>query len=143
MKKIILLMMALTVFVAFSAVDTADAKRGGFKSPKKSYTQTPSKPADNVRPADPGAKTPGAGATAGAGAAGQRGFFSGGGLFKGMMIGGLAGLMFGSMFAGMGFMGDFLGLLVNVLALYVLFVAIRAVIRHFRNRRDENDRRPY
>ncbi|CAM4211509.1 hypothetical protein [Paenibacillus tarimensis] len=141
MKKIILLMMALTVFVAFSAVDPADAKRGGFRSPKKSYTTTPSKPADNVRPTDPGTKTPAAGTTAGT--AGQRGFFSGGGLLKGMMIGGLAGLMFGSMFAGMGFMGDFLGLLVNVLALYILFVAIRAVIRHFRNRRDVNDRRPY
>ncbi|HUC90653.1 MAG TPA: hypothetical protein VMS09_01340 [Paenibacillus sp.] len=139
MKKLMLLVMAFTVFFAFSMPDTSDARRGGFKSPRKSYTQTPSKPADNVQKSQPNKQ----GATAGT-TAQNRGFFSGGSLVKGLMIGGLAGLLFGGMFANMGGFGDFLGLLVNVLAIYFIIVAIRSAIRYFREkRRLDNQRRPY
>ena len=143
MKKLMLLVMAFTVFFAFSMPDTSDARRGGFKSPKKSYTQTPSKPADNnVQSSQPSNRQ---GATTSAGAATQnRGFFSGGGLMKGLMIGGLAGLLFGGMFANMGGFGDFIGLLINVLAIYFIFIGIRSAIRYFREkRRLDNQRRPY
>lgn len=147
MKKMTALMMVFTllftVFAAFTA-ETADARRGGFKSPKKSYTQTPNRAQDNVNRSDSATSKPAAGTTAGT-ANTNRGFFSGGSLMKGMMIGGLAGLMFGSMFAGMGFMGDFLGLLINVLAIYLLFVAARAVFRYFRDKKQNpaDPRRPY
>lgn len=148
MKKITLLLMALTVFLAVALPDTADARRGGggFKAPKQGYTQNPSQPArqtDNVRNTDPGTRTPAVN-TPGA-AAGNRGFFAGGGLMRGLMIGGLAGLLFGSMFAGMGFLGNFLGLLVNVLAIYFLFILVRSVFRYFRNqnRKPDDSRRPY
>ncbi|MGN7478247.1 hypothetical protein ACTHOQ_10340 [Solibacillus silvestris] len=40
-----------------------------------------------------------------------------GGLMKGLMLGGLAGLLFGSLFAGMGMLGNILGLLINVAAI--------------------------
>jgi predicted lipid-binding transport protein (Tim44 family) len=137
-----LFLMAFTVFFAVTAVDSADARRGGFKAPKKSYTQQPSKPADNVRNADTPAKTPAAGAAAGTTA--KRGFFSGGSLMKGLMIGGLAGLLFGGLFAGMGALGNIIGFLINVLAIYFVIVLIRSGIQHYKNRRrDADQRRPY
>ncbi|BBH19759.1 hypothetical protein Back11_11040 [Paenibacillus baekrokdamisoli] len=133
MKKSLLLLMAFTLFLAFSAgsVD-ARPKFGGMKSPKKSYTQTPAKPAENVNKSTPGS-TSGTGA-AKSGTTANRGFFSGGGLMKGLMIGGIAGLLFGSMF-GSGFLGNFLGLLVNVLAIFIVIAAIRSIFLYFRNRR--------
>lgn len=138
MKKTLILLMAFTLIIALGA-GTADARpRGGFKSPKKSYTETPKKN-DGVNQTNPGAKTPPA-----AGSKASRGFFSGGSLFRGLMIGGLAGLLFGGLFANLGFLGDFLGLLINVLAIYVLFVAVRSIFRYFRNNRrpsNPDDRR--
>jgi predicted lipid-binding transport protein (Tim44 family) len=130
MRKTLLLLMAFTLFFAFSA-GTVDArpKFGGIKSPKKSYTTTPSKPAENVNKSTPGtAGTPKTGTAAG------RGFFSGGSLMRGLMIGGIAGLLFGSML-GTGFLSSFLGLLINVLAIYLVYKAIRGIFLYFRNRR--------
>ena len=137
-------MLAFAVFFAFTA-SAADARPrgGGFKSPRKSFTQTPSKPADNVTQTNPGAKT-GTGAAAGTTTA-NRGFFSGGSFMKGLMIGGLAGMLFGGMF-GSGFFGNFLGLIINLLAIYVLFALIRSIVFYFRNRRKPShpdDRRRY
>jgi predicted lipid-binding transport protein (Tim44 family) len=133
MKKGILTMLALAVFFAFSA-SAVDAKpRGGIKSPKQSFTQTPAKPADNVTQSNPGSKS--TGSTTGATTTANRGFFSGGSFMKGLMIGGLAGLLFGGLFGNLGFFGDLLGLIVNVFALFVLFAVIRAVFVYFRNRR--------
>jgi len=63
---------------------------------------------------------------------------------KGLMVGGLAGLLFGSLFAGMGFLGELLGLMINVLAIYFLFVIVRNVYRYFRDRKPPREsRRPY
>ncbi len=144
MKKLMLLMMAFTLLLAFGVPDSADAKRGGGKSGRSGFTQTPSKPAQNVQRSDSStaAKSP---ASTTAGPTANRGFFSGGGLMKGLMIGGLAGMLFGSMFGGMGFMGDILGLMINLLAIFLLFVAIRAIFTYFRNNRKrvDDNRRPY
>jgi len=142
MKKLMLLVMAFTVFFAFSGHDTADAaKRGGFKAPKKSFTTTPTKPADG---ADNVKRTDGAAAKPAAGAATTKPGLGGGGFLKGMMVGGLAGMLFGSMFAGMGAFGNMLGFLVNVLAIIALIMVVRAVIGHFRARkRLDDNRRPY
>lgn len=134
MRKIVMLLMAFTLFFAFSAgaVD-ARPKFGGIKSPKKSYTQTPAKPADNVNKSTSGT-TPGTAGTAKTGTTANRGFFSGGSLMKGLMIGGIAGLLFGGMF-GTGFLSNFLGLIINVLAIYLVIAAIRGIFLYFRNRR--------
>lgn len=142
MKKMFLMLTALMVLFAFSVPDSADARRGGMKSSRQGVTQ-PSKPADNVNRTDSTAANRSTSNTAGTTA--NRGFFSGGGLMKGLMIGGLAGLLFGSMFGGMGFLGDIMGLMINLLAIFLLFVAIRAIFTHFRNKRklEESQRRPY
>jgi predicted lipid-binding transport protein (Tim44 family) len=143
-KKALLLFSLFTFTVAVAVpVDSADAARkGGFSSGKKSYTQTPKKAEDNVSNSTSGTKT----STGTSAATTQnRGFFSGGSLMKGLMIGGIAGLLFGSLFSGMGFFGDFLGLIVNVLAIIVLIALIRAVFTAFRrnryNRRPSDSRR--
>lgn len=131
MKKWMLILMACFVVVAFSAPQYADAKsRGGssFKSGNKSYT--PNKPADNATKTDPGKTTTN---PANPAAAAKPGFFSGG-LMKGLLIGGLAGMLFGGLFGGMGFLGNILGLLVNVMAIFLLIVLIRFVWIYFRDR---------
>ncbi|CAM3863689.1 hypothetical protein COLU111180_11310 [Cohnella lubricantis] len=137
-KKALLLfsLLAFTVVISVPA-DQADAARKSFSSGKKSYSQTPSKSTDNVSKTTTGTKT---NTGAAAGTTAQRGFFSGGSLMKGLMIGGIAGLLFGSMFSGMGGFGDFLGLIVNVLAIIVLISIIRAVFNSFR--RNKNQQRP-
>lgn len=53
-------------------------------------------------------------------------------LMKGLMLGGLAGLIFGSLLSSMGMLGSVLGLLVNVLAIIVIIAIIRKIF--FRRR---------
>lgn len=64
------------------------------------------------------------------------GFFSGG-LMKGLMLGGLAGLLFGGLFANMGFLGQILGLFINVLAIIVVIALIRKIFQFFKNKKKE------
>lgn len=137
-KKALLLLslLAFTVVVSVPA-DQADAARKSFSSGKRSYSHTPSKSTDSVSKTTTGTRS--STGTA-AGSTTQRGFFSGGSLMKGLMIGGIAGLLFGSVFSGMGGFGNFLGLIVNVLAIIVLISIIRAVFNSFRRNRDQ--RRP-
>lgn len=145
MKKGILVMLAFALFFVTSA-GAADARPrgGGFKSPKKSYTTTPAKPADNVQKS-----TSGTSGTAKSGAATtttKRGFTSGGSFMKGLMIGGLAGMLFGGLFGNMGFMGDIFGMLINILAIYLVISLIVGIVRYFRTRNrptTPDNRRPY
>jgi predicted lipid-binding transport protein (Tim44 family) len=145
MKKVLLLVMSFSLIIALTLPATLDAKRGGgYKSPKRTYTESPSKSTDNVNKSQPGTTKSGtAGTTAGTAGAANRGFFSGGSLAKGLMIGGIAGLLFGGMFANMGGFGDFLGLLINVLAIYILFKAVRGIYRYYQAQRRINPNDPY
>ncbi|WP_026297165.1 hypothetical protein [Paenibacillus daejeonensis] len=145
MKRSLLVMMVFTFFLAFGGADIADAKRGGgFKSPKQSVTKTP-KQSETRSDSGAAANTRNTSNTGTGAAAAKPGFFSGGSLMKGLMIGGLAGMLFGGMFGGLGFMGEMLGLLVNVFAIFLLIVAVRGIIHYFRNnrRRMDDQRRPY
>ncbi|WP_411342675.1 hypothetical protein ACE3MZ_13480 [Paenibacillus sp. WLX1005] len=142
MKKVLMVFMAFTLFFASLGIASdADARRGGggFKSQPKSYTNTPNR-ADNNSGSVNSTNRSGTNSST-AGTTGKRGFFSGGSFFTGLMVGGLAGMLFGGMFANMGFMGDFLGLLVNLAAIYVLFIAARGIYRMIRQRKKPAD--PY
>lgn len=135
MKKMLMLVMAFTLFISFTTADFAGAKPR-FKSPKKSFTTTPKK--DNAVKSDAGTNK----ATTGTTTPAKRGFFGGGGLMSGLMIGGLAGMMFGGLFGGMGALGNLFGLIINVLAIVILFIAIRGIFRYFtRKNRFNNDPR--
>lgn len=69
----------------------------------------------------------------------KRGFFSGGGLMRGLMIGGLAGLLFGGVFANLGAFGSFLGLLINIVAIVFVFNIVRSIIASIRAKRRKED----
>lgn len=70
------------------------------------------------------------------------GFFSGGSFMKGLMLGGLAGLLFGGLLSNMGFFGSLLGLFINVLAIVVLIVIIRKVF-HLLTKKKKEDPNPW
>ncbi|WP_410514973.1 hypothetical protein PaeBR_11605 [Paenibacillus sp. BR2-3] len=140
MKRITMIIMAFTLFFVVSAPDSADARRGGgFKSSPRSFTTTPKKSTQNSVKQSDSTK----GTTSATAAKANRGFFSGGSLMKGLMIGGLAGLLFGSMFAGMGAFGSFLGLAVNMLAIYFVVMLVLSFFRRRQKRRrfEEQDGR--
>lgn len=143
MKKLSLTLMACLVALSFSIGGVAEAK--GYKSPRKSYspgttTQTPGVN-NGVNTNNPSVSKSPATATNPAQTA-NRGFFSGGGLMKGLMIGGIAGLLFGGLFGGMGFLGNVLGMLINVLAIVAVIAIIRKIYVYFRDRKkyDPNPR---
>lgn len=138
MKRVMMILMAFTLFFAVTAPDFADARRGGggFKSGTRGYTTTPKKSTtDNVKQSDSSTGT-----KAGTAAKANRGFFSGGSLMKGLMIGGLAGFLFGGLFAGMGAFGNLLGFAVNMLAVYLVVMLIMSFFRRRKERRRLQER---
>lgn len=137
MKKFLLVIMSSLLIFAVVTPSVVDAKGGrSYKSPSGSFKK-PTKPAttnDNVAKTQ---KPP----TNGAATTANRGFFSGGGLMKGLLIGGIAGMLFGGMFGSMGALGNIFGFLINILAIYFLFTIIRRIVVYFINRRKTNDKR--
>lgn len=145
LKKITMVVMAFTLFFAFSFHDNADAARrgggmggigGGYKSGVKSFTTTPKKSTstDNVSKSGTSRSSSVSGTQA------NRGFFSGGSFMRGLMIGGLSGLLFGSLFSGMGGFGNILGLVVNLFAIYLAVVLIASLFRRFSRPRKPDPR---
>lgn len=135
MKKFTLALMAILLVLVMVAPQDADARgRGGYKSPVGGFKNTPAKK-DNISQTTPTAKTPGA--TTGAGAA-NRGFFSGGSFAKGLLVGGLAGMLFGGLFGGMGFLGDILGLLVNIGGIIIVIFLAARLFNYFTQRSNRN-----
>lgn len=64
-----------------------------------------------------------------------------GGFLKGMMLGGLAGMLFGGMLGHMGAMGNLFGFLVNIIAILVLLMLVMKIFQMFRgNKKREEDR---
>lgn len=122
----------MTLSFGFNA-DSADAKRGGgFKSNKQSYTQKN----DSATQSNSGSTSNTNKATTGTGTTSTTksgGLFSGGSFLKGMAIGGLAGLLFGGMFSGMGAFGEILGFMINLLAIFAVIMVIRAAWTYVRN----------
>lgn len=146
LKKSLFILIAILVVVAYTSPSDVEAKRGfgggmkSYKSPKQSYTQTPSKTTNNIsksKTADPSANKSSVSSTNPT----NRGFFSGGNFMRGLFIGGLAGMLFGGLFGNMGFLGDFFGLLINLLAIYILFIAIRGIFRYFTQQRNQKNKR--
>ncbi|WP_134683326.1 hypothetical protein [Brevibacillus migulae] len=135
MKKLWMLLIAFALVFAPHAggFDQVDAKKS-YSSGKKSFnsTTTPtksdthvntSKPAQTTTPVkSPSVSTP-----------------SKGGFMKGILFGGLAGLMFGSLLSSLGSFGGIIGLLINILAIYVLFSLVRRIYRSYKASRRHQD----
>ncbi|OPA74716.1 hypothetical protein BVG16_23470 [Paenibacillus selenitireducens] len=140
MRKFVLVMMAFFLVMFVVTPSAIDAKpRGGFKSGTKSFNSTTPKSKVNQSNSGTSKSTGTTNNTTG-----KKGFFGGGSFLGGMMMGGLAGMMFGSML-GSGFMGNMLGLLINVAAIFILFAVIRSLYTYFVNRRKvaNDDRNRY
>lgn len=145
MKKLIAALLAVTLILSpvgnlifQGATITAEAK--SYKSGKKSYN-APSKPApsqiekkkeDSAIP-NKATSTP----------TKKGGFFSGGSLMKGLFVGGLAGLLFGSLFANMGILGSVLGFAINMLAIFFLIFLIRKVFTLLTEKKKKEDVNPW
>ncbi|MEK3937157.1 hypothetical protein MKY41_17770 [Sporosarcina sp. FSL W7-1349] len=143
MKKLIAALLAVTLILSpagnFIFQDHITAEAKSYKSGKKSFN-APSKPApskaekkkeDSAVP-NKATNTP----------TGKGGFFSGG-LMKGLFIGGLAGLLFGSLFANMGMLGSILGFAINMLAIFFLIFLIRKVFALLKEKKKKEDVNPW
>ncbi len=144
-KKLLLVLMAMTLIyttAAISVPDLVDAKsRSGYKSPRKSVTEQPN---NNVNRADQTPnQNPGVSPTTPArtAPAANKGGFFGGGFGRALLLGGVAGLLFGGLLGNLGVLGSLLGFLVNILAIVVLFMVIRSIFTYFKNRRKQNEGR--
>lgn len=134
----------LTLFVAFAfifapsgllGVDEASAAKS-YKSGKKSFTNTNSndtmtnsttnKQSTTSTPQSP-AKSPSVAKP------------SSGGFMKGLIFGGLAGLLLGSMLDDLGFLGTLLALFINILAVVGILMIVRKLYLHFANERKKKD----
>ena len=138
MKKglLTLLVFAVTFTLSFGFLaDSADAKRGGgLKSNKQSFTQQPKTEANKTDNASAtqtknNTTTPNSAQTTKQGGL----FGNSGGFLKGLALGGLAGLLFGSMFGNMGAFGEILGFMVNLLVIFGVIMVIRALWTYVRN----------
>ncbi|HEY8529324.1 MAG TPA: hypothetical protein VIL22_06555 [Paenibacillaceae bacterium] len=146
-KTLILLsLFAFTLSLAAPLMEDAEAKPR-FSSGKRSFTTTPKKADDNVMQNNSGSGTGTTGTVArnGAGTAGTGttpGTLAGGGFWKGMAVGGLAGLLLGGML-GSGFWAELVGFLINAMALLLLFMLAMHLYHRFmeRKRRQEPDPR--
>ncbi|MEL3961347.1 hypothetical protein [Lysinibacillus endophyticus] len=110
-------------------VQTVEAKK--YKSGKKSYNQNPGSTNNNninKNDADTNvnkATTTNKNTTGTTTTAKKGGFFSGG-LMRGLFIGGLAGLLFGSLFSDMGLIGNILGFAINAAAIvFIVFICMK------------------
>lgn len=141
-KRIFMVMMAFTlIFSTLAIPDHADARRGGFKSGTKSYQSNPSRSNTNNSTNSTTSNSKNNATNNSASTATKKpGFFGGGSLMKGLMIGGLAGMLFGGLFGNMGFLGDILGLAINLLAVYVIVMLGVGIYRSIKKRRLENER---
>lgn len=136
-KKLLIFFVAFAFIFApsgFIGVDEASAAKS-YKSGKKSFntnnsdsvtnsstnkqgtTSTPQTPAKSPSVAKP----------------------STGGFMKGLLLGGLAGLLLGSMLDDLGFLGTLLALFVNILAVVGIFMIVRKLYLHFANERKKKD----
>ena len=136
MKKLSAIFIAITL--AFSSVgtvipfldlvETAEAK--SYKSGKKSYNTNPGSTNNNVQNNDSGSNSTVNKSTTSTNnkstTTQSKGGFSSGGLMKGLFIGGLAGLLFGSLFSDMGLIGNILGFAINAAAIIlIVFICMK------------------
>ena len=69
----------------------------------------------------------------------KKGGFLSGGLMKGLFIGGLAGLLFGSLFGDMGMLGSLLGLIINAFAIIVIVLLCVKIVQFFKRKKDKDE----
>ena len=136
MKKLSAILIAITlafssvgtVIPFFDHVQTVEAK--SYKSGKKSYNTSPGTTNNNIQNNNDSGSTSTINKSTTTNksttATSKKGGFSSGGLMKGLFIGGLAGLLFGSLFSDMGLLGNLLGFMINAAAIiFIVFICMK------------------
>lgn len=62
-----------------------------------------------------------------------------GGLMKGLLLGGVAGLLLGGMLSNLGILGSVIGLFINVLAIFAVIFIIRKIFSMIKNKRKSEE----
>ena len=144
MKKLLAALLVITLLVSpignyvFNDHTTAEANR--YNSGKKNFnTNNDSKINNSNIQKKKEDSTPNKSNTA----TNKKGGFTSGGLMKGLFIGGLAGLLFGSLFANMGILGSILGFAINALAIIFLVVIIRKIFELLKKRKEKEAINPW
>ena len=147
MKKVFAMFIALTVMfssvgttILFLDEPTVEAKsyksgKKGFNSNKNSNIQNNNTTTNNKNDATTNNNST---ATKKANEPQKGGFFSGG-LMKGVMIGGLAGLLFGSLFADMGMLGSILGFMINAFAIAAVVILCIKLVQFFTRKKEKDE----
>ena len=145
MKKIFSALIALTIvmspigsLVLNDHAATVEAK--GYKSGKKSFSPNQnnfSKPKADKKQEENSSFTK---STKNPSTKG--GFFSGG-LMRGLFVGGIAGLLFGSLFANMGMLGSVLGFLINMLAIIFVISIVRRIFSLLKAKKERDNANPW
>lgn len=142
MKKLVAAI--LTVTLVFSSVGnfvfhdystTAEAK--SYKSGKKSFNTNNNKVNNSniqKKQQDSNATTNKSNTST----SNKGGFFAGG-LMKGLFVGGIAGLLFGSIFGNMGMLGSLLGFAINAAAIIFIVVVIRKIFDMFNYKKKKEE----
>lgn len=122
MKKIAMMMFAFTLLfstvgsvILLTTDDVAEAKsyrsgKKGFQQPYKNNNQKDQNKIQQDKDTNSSSVTK----TTKDNTTSKKGGFSSGGFMRGLMVGGLAGLLFGSLFSDMGALGSLLGFMINV-----------------------------
>ncbi|MFY0543613.1 hypothetical protein [Brevibacillus sp. H7] len=135
MKKWIMLLIAFVLVLAPNGMgyDQADAKKS-YKSGPKPFDSntTPNKTDSHVNSSTPNNTTSPVKNTSAA-APGKGGFI------KGLLFGGLAGLLFGSLFSDLGILGAIFGFFLNVLAVWAVVILMRKAYTYFKNQRKKQE----
>ncbi|MER2060622.1 hypothetical protein [Sporosarcina sp. JAI121] len=145
MKKLLAALLVLTLLVSpignyvFNDHTTAEAKR--YKSGKKSFNTTNDSKFNNsnIQKKKEDSTTANKSTTT----TNKKGGFTAGGLMKGLFIGGIAGLLFGSLFANMGMLGSILGFAINAIAIIFLVVIIRKIFVMLNDKKKKEDINPW
>lgn len=143
MKKLSILLSAtlLAFTLVFSSVgtvllfgdDNQTVEAKSYKSGKKGFTNTPGNNNSNFQKKDTNTSNVNKNNTNPT----NKGGFSAGGLMRGLMIGGLAGLLFGSLFSDMGLIGNILGFAINAIAIVVIIALCVKIFQFITRRKDK------
>lgn len=149
MKKFISALLAIflvfspaTDFLFQNDVQTVEAKR--YSSGKKSFNMNNSTPKSNQNYFQ-NKKAEEKKATANTSTVNKtdQGTSSKGGFLSGLMLGGLAGLLFGGLLAEWGMLGSVFGLLINLLAIVALIAIIARIFAFFKDRKKKEEAHPW
>lgn len=134
MKKLAAILFAFTL--AFSSVgtvilpnDVQTVEAKSYKSGKKSYNSN-NGTTNNIQNNDSGSNSTINKSTttnkSSNNTKSTKGGFTSGGLMKGLFVGGIAGLLFGSLFSDMGLIGNILGFAINAAAIiFIVFICMK------------------